>query len=250
MDIGLIHSIVKSMIPQATDEQIESATQQARRGEDLKEKGFSDDMIELVKNISNEKKQDELLTKIIPSLPGFKDDEQLAEAKGNYESECKGALWGYKTSDNCIEKLLKIKMLEMKQIRENYGRLLNNYYMTLAQYLVQCRNFENYDDGLIPPNYDEQKQALELKMEEYQTNNCHNNIVMRGVVCRGIISEKESLENALGLSGLRKLWDDFVGEHTPKDEEGNFIINKDNKESKWSKRESFNLKKQELLGNI
>jgi len=235
MDIGLIQSIVKRMIPQATDALIEYATQQARRGEGLKERGFSDDMIELVKNISNEEKQYELFNKIIPSLPEFKDDPELREAKeekSNFSAICSKKYGGNHSECSTEYRILegKIKMLEMKQIRENYGRLLNNYYITLAQYLVQCRYFETNDDGLIPPDYDRHKSELELKMKEYQDKDCHKNIVMRGVGCRGIISEKERLENILGLSGLKKLWNDFVGEYTPKDEEGNQINLKELKE--------------------
>jgi hypothetical protein len=234
MDIGLIQSIVKRMTPQATDAQIEYATQQARRGEG-KVRGFSDDMIELVKNISNEEKQDELFNKIIPSLPEFKDDPELREAKeekSNFIAICSKKYGGHRNECSTEYRILegKIKMLEMKQIRENYGRLLNNYYITLAQYLVQCRDFETNDDGLIPPDYDRHKSELELKMKEYQDKDCHKNIVMRGVGCRGIISEKERLENILGLSGFKKLWNDFVGEYTPKDEEGNQINLKELKE--------------------
>jgi hypothetical protein len=141
--------------------------------------------------------------------------------KSERDRECSSWFGGFKNNTECKELLKHIKELEMKQIRENYGRLLNNYYMTLAQYLVQCRDFETSADGLIPPNYDKQKQELELKMEEFQTNNCGGSVEAHVIEkCAGIIKEKENLEKALGLSGLRELWKDFKGEHTPKDGDG------------------------------
>lgn len=260
-----VKEIVQKMIPHLSLEKIESAFQQISRGEGLKEKGFSDEMIELLQNISNEEKIDELMYKIIPSISGFQELEELQKAKlemSNFSTicskkyggdrmecsthyrelqekikmldinakkserdrKCRGWFGGFKNNDECKELLLDIKELEMKLIRENYGRLLNNYYMTLAQYLVQCRDFETSDDGLIPSDYDKQKQELKLKMEEFQTNNCRESVEPHiAEKCSGIISEKERLENALGINGLRKLWEDFVGEHTPKDLEGNPI---------------------------
>lgn len=238
---GMVKNLIKNADFNISDEQIETAIQQALRGEGLKEKGFSDEMIELLQNIDNEEKIDELMYKIIPSISGFQELEELQKAKlemSNFSTICSEKYGGDRmecsTHYNQLKK--KIKMLEMKHIRTEYGRLLNNYYMTLAQYLVQCREFETSVTveknffrqkinvpGLIPPNYDEQKQELESKMKEYYSNNCHGNWRAREWGCRGIISEKERLENALGINGLRKLWDDFVGEHTPKDIEGNPI---------------------------
>ena len=222
-------------------EQIETAFQQISRGERLKEKGFSDEMIELLQNISNEEKIDELMYKIIPSIKEIEESPELQKAKlemSNFSTICSEKYDGdrMECSTHYRELQEKIKMLEMKHIRTEYGRLLNNYYMTLAQYLVQCREFETSGTveknffgrkvnvpGLIPPNYDKQKKELETKMNEYYSNNCHGNWRARGWGCSDIIREKERLENALGINGLRKLWDDFVGVHTPKDLKGNPI---------------------------
>jgi hypothetical protein len=242
---GMVKDLIANSGLYMSDEQIDSAIKQALRGEDLKKMGFSDEMIELIQNIDNEEKQVKLMNKIIPSILEIEESPELQKAKlemSNFGAICSKKYEsdpdrGVRECSIEYEELQgKIKMLEMKHIRTEYGRLLNNYYMTLAQYLVQCREFETSGTveknffgqevnvpGLIPPNYDEQKKELESKMEEYYSNNCHGNWSAREWGCRDIIREKERLENALGINGLRKLWDDFVGEHTPKDIEGNPI---------------------------
>ena len=111
--------------------------------------------------------------------------EEIKDKHAEYKAKCGEE--GHESKE-CQDLLVDIKALEIIKIRENYGRLLNNYYMTLAQYLVQCRAFE----GTCNREWD----------------------------C-GLLNDSD-LGGSVNIY-LKKLWNDFIGEHTPKDFEGNPI---------------------------
>jgi len=86
------------------------------------------------------------------------------------------------------------------------------------------------------------------KYTDYVVNSAGSNI--KEIKSRKIIFVQYGINDSTyndykGLNVRGKIVVAIKGE--PKDEQGNFIINKDNKESKWSKRRDFRLKKQEAI---
>ena len=124
-----------------SNEELKSATIDEKL---LKSLGFTDEMISLIKNIESNKYKPAELNKLInskiPSLVEFNEDDRLTKLYDDYHKMTCDSWYG--NHRDCHSKLDEIKNLEFTIILERYKRLLNNYYLTLVNYLSTCSDFE------------------------------------------------------------------------------------------------------------